>query len=123
MVEHLKHKFYTFMILNNTLDQERCEFEHPKEYYEIKKELERNGRDSLDILLIRLQVSIKKLLIETTELYKNKSRLSYNVGISIKTEAFKIVRRAIDVFRDIEGDFDDVCAIERTIRQFVARVV
>ena len=123
MVEHLKHKFYTFMILNNTLDQERCEFEHPKEYYEIKKELERNGRDSLDILLIRLQVSIKKLLIETTELYKNKSRLSYNVGISIKTEAFKIVRRAIDVFRDLEGDFDDVCAIERTIRQFVASVV
>ena len=67
-----------------------------------------------------MQELIKRILIETTQLYREKGKLSYNAGIFINTEAFKIIRRAIDIFRNIEGDFDEASDIEMIIRQFIA---
>ena len=115
----LKRIFYMFMILSNALDQERYESEHPEEYLEIIKGHEYFDKMSLDAVLSILQEEIKKLLIQTTEIYRGKEHLSYNVGISINTEAFKRVRYVIEIFKNIEGDFDDVSEIKRIIEQLV----
>ena len=107
-----KRRFYMFMILSKALDQEKFKLENPEEYQEITEEFTSYGKDSLDWAFDRLRQSINKILIETIELYNSKNRFSYYVGISINTEAFKIVIRAIDIFKGLEGDFDHVCDIE-----------
>ena len=115
----VKRRFYMFMILSNALDQERFKLEHPEEYHEITVEFTCYGRISKLHALFRLQKSINKFIIETIEQYNDTNKFSYYVGISTNTEAFKIVRRAIDIFRELEGDFNDAYDIERIITQFV----
>ena len=115
LFEELKNEFYHFMMLANVLEEERF----PQAYKEFARNSDDVRKDSLDRQLCHMQYLIKRFLIETTQLYRENRNFSYNAGILINTEAFKIVRRAIDIFRDIEGDFDDVSDIEMIIKQFI----
>ena len=118
---YLKISFYQFMMLNNVIDQDKIEVEHSQKYEELLKNFAAYGKDHLrQKKLCEIQKLIKELLIETTQSYREECKLTYNAGISINTEAFKFVRRAIEVFRHIEGDFDNVKDIEIIIRQFIA---
>ena len=116
LFEQLKIEFYYFMILTKVLEEER----YPNEYKKFARNSDDVSKDSLDIQLCYTQYLIKSFLIETTLLYRENGKFSYNAGILINTEAFKIVRRAIDIFRNIEGDFDDVSDIEIIIKHFIA---
>ena len=117
----LKIMFYQFMMLTNVLEKDRFEVEHPQEYEKCVRNLADSEKSiSIDRELCCIQELIKRTLIGTTQCYREKSKMTYNAGISINTEAFKIVRRAIETFRNIEGDFDDVSDIEMIIRQFIA---
>ena len=109
------------MMLNNVIDQDKIEVEYSQKYEELLKNFAAYGKNQLrQKKLSDIQKSIKGLLIETTQSYREECKLTYNSGISINTEAFKFVRRAIEIFRDIEGDFDNVKDIEMIIRQFIS---
>ena len=112
--------FYQFMMETNVLEKERFESEHPQEYEECVRYFADFRKDPSDSQLYHMQELIKSILIETTQLYRENGNFSYNAGILINTEAFKIVRRAIDIFRNIEGDFDEARDIKMIIRQFIA---
>ena len=93
---YLKISFYQFMMLNNVIDQDKIEVEHSQKYEELLKNFAAYGKDHLrQKKLCEIQKLIKELLIETTQSYREECKLTYNAGISINTEAFKFVRRAI----------------------------
>ena len=118
--KELKIIFYQFMMETNVLEKERFESEHPQEYEECVRYFADFRKDPSDSQLYHMQELIKSILIETTQLYRENGNFSYNAGILINTEAFKIVRRAIDIFRNIEGDFDEARDIEIIISKFIA---
>ena len=109
------------MIINNDFSQERFELEYPCEYKEFVRNLAVNGKDNLLFtLLLRTRQLLKDMLLDTTYCCRERNKFYHNAGILINTEAFKIVRRAVEIFRNIEGDFDDVQGIEILIRQLIA---
>ena len=100
---NLKIKFYRFMILSNILEQEKFETEHPRDYEQFVMHIATFEKSSsLDRELCDIQHLIKKVLIGGMNLYIVKGEFSYNAGILINTEAFKILRRVVDIFKNIE---------------------
>ena len=120
-IQSLTPMFYELMIINNDFSQEMFELEYPCEYKEFVRNLTVNGKDNLlHTLLLSIKQLFKEMLVDTAYLCRERNKLYYNAGISINTEAFKLVRRAIEIFRNIEGDFDDLQDIEIIIRQLIA---
>ena len=120
-IQSLKPNFYGLMIINNDFSQETFELEYPCEYKEFVRNLAVNGKDNLLFtLLLRTRQLLKDMLLDTIYCCRERNKFYYNAGILINTEAFKIVRRAVEIFRNIEGDFDDVQGIEILIRQLIA---
>ena len=104
----LTRSFYKYMVLKNmmepTMFKEKFREDFNRMVYERNTFSEQH---CLAAALIELQVSVKKMLFATVKSYKERSKLSFNSGIAIGTEAFQIVKRAIETFKQLSGEFQN----------------
>ena len=64
----------------------------------------------------------KKYAIATLKYYRDRSKISFNSGISIEIEAFEVVRRAVEIFKTIDREFQNETDIENIIRKSLNRI-
>ena len=84
------------------------ELGYKEDFEQMVKEINNYSiEDCLTSALIELQVSIKRMLYATVKSYKERSKFSFNCGIVICTEAFQIVKRAIEKFKQLTGEFQN----------------
>ena len=81
-----------------------------------------HGED-LDEMLKTTKIWLAKQLIEclfdSSVNYKNVSMMSFNSGISVRTEAFRQIGRVKKFLDDLEGSFESVKGIEELINRVV----
>ena len=118
----LRRDFIQYMVLNNAMDSRIFEFGYRSDYRKMQTRISKFGmQDCLDSALIDLQDSIKRMLLATVKCYKETSKFCFNAGISINTEAFSIVKKAIDIFRNLHGDFESGNEIENLMKGLLFR--
>ena len=98
------------------------EFEYHSDYEKMQNRTSKLGKQGcLESALIALQDSIKRILLATVKCYKEISKLCFNAGISINTGAFAIVTRIIEIFRNLDGNFESGNKIQNLMKEFLFR--
>ena len=116
--ENLQKEFLKCMVLRGAIQHEVLESTHIPTYMNMIDHIERFGKpDCVASNLVTLQCSIKTMLFATVKLYTDKTKLSFNSGISMNTTAFAVVKRAIEIFKTLDGVYENESDIEKRIRE------
>ena len=116
--ENLYFIFCKYMTLCGAMDPAVLKSEFYQSYKYMKKNIKTFGKqDIIASLLESLKCLLKNMLFITMKCYQDRSKISFNSGISIKTEAFEVVKRAIEIFKTIGGEFQNETDIENIIRK------